>query len=349
MVSLTRRGWGTVGLVVLSTVLANGPGGRRALNAVVVPLLLAVIAAVIAVRRTDRPEFDRILPADGFVGESHVVELAFETGKPLAGVVREEHDDGIDPGTERIEATIDDDPVTYEVTYESRGVHEFGPLRLAITDVLGLATTEFEYLETDTVVAYPRVYELTGATRSELSMLAGSALDKEREEFDRIREYESGDSLRDIHWKSSAKQADDELVVKEFAAEEDVGDVTIAVETDEETADDTAEAGASLAVHFLAMGVSVGMRFPQHRSLEPDAGADHRRRLLEGLALLTAGDVPPGDRESADVRVRGRDGRVSVAIDDHETSFASLAGVEAPGVRAADAPDSDTGPTEVAS
>jgi uncharacterized protein (DUF58 family) len=336
MVSLTRRGWSALALVGLCSVLANGPGGRRALNAVVLPMLLAVIAAVIAVRRTDRPEFERILPANGFVGESHTVSLDFDTEKPLAGVVEDDRDDGLEERTERVEATVSEDPVSYEVTYENRGVHEFGPLRLTVTDVLGLATTEFEYTATDTVVAYPRVYELAGATRSELSMLAGSALDREREEFDRLREYDPGDSLRDIHWKTSAKRADDELVVKEFAAEEEVGNVSIAVETDEETVDDTAEAAASLGVHFLAMGVSVGTQYPNHRALEPDAGADHRRRLLHRLALMTPGELSSADREGADVHVRGQGGEVLVRIDQRETTFGSLVGIDAGGVSATD-------------
>jgi uncharacterized protein (DUF58 family) len=347
MVSLTRRGWAALALVGVCSILANGPGGRRALNAVVVPLLLAVIAAVVAVRRTDRPSFTRVLPGDGFVGETHSVALEFDTDKPLAGVLREDTDDGLATESDDIDATIDDDPVSYEATYERRGVHEFGPLFLSVTDVLGLAKTSFEYTDTDSVTAYPRVYELAGATRSELSMLAGSALDKEREEFDRLREYDSGDSLRDIHWKSSAKRADDELVVKEFAAEEEVGDVTLSVETDESTADAAAEAAASLAVHFLSMGVSVGLRIPHQRALEPDAGADHRRRLLERFAFLSAGELPPGERDEADVGVEGYDGDAVVRIDDHETNFDSLAGLGISGSSGVDPIENDAAPPEV--
>jgi uncharacterized protein (DUF58 family) len=180
-------------------------------------------------------------------------------------------------------------------------------------------------------------------------MLAGSALDKEREEFDRLREYDPGDSLRDIHWKSSAKRANDELVVKEFAAEEDVGNVSIAVETDEDTADAAAEAGASLAVHFLSMGVSVGMQYPNHRALEPDAGADHRRRLLHRLALMTPGELSPGDRDDADVHVKGLAGDVYVRIDERETTFASLSGIDGADLSARDPIDPDVGRTEVVS
>jgi len=326
MVSLTRRGWGVLAVVsflVANAVLVAG----RSINAVVMPLLLVVVAAVIAIYWTDKPDLVRTLPEPGFVGETGSVELSFDVEQPTTGVVEDEVGEGISSTTNRVETTVRDRPIRYDVTYERRGVHELGPATLAVTDVLGLASHTFEYTDTDAVLVYPTVYELTGATRSELAMLTGSALEKEREEFDRIREYESGDSLRDIHWKSSAKQPGDDLIVKEFVAEDDVGEVILSVEGAEERADEMAEAAASLAVHFLSIGVAVGMRFPDGLSIEPDAGPDHRTRLLGYLARVTGGEVTVSDREVADVRVDARDEEVSVGVGPRETTFESLAGV----------------------
>jgi uncharacterized protein (DUF58 family) len=324
-----------VGIVAVCVAMAVQFGGR-ALDAVVMPLILVVVAAGIAIRRADRPNVYRTVPGDDFVGRTGTVELEFETGKPQAGVVHDELPAGLASEENRIETTVGRGPVTYEVTYLERGLHEVGPLTLSVTDVLGIATKTFEYGPTDTVVVYPRVYELTGASRSELAMLAGSALDREREEFDRLREYESGDSLRDVHWKSSAKRPAEDLVVKEFVAEEEVGDVSIAVEATDGNADRMAEAAASLAIHFLSMGVAVGMAVPDGVSLDPDAGADHRTRLLETLARVGAGEVGGTDRDDADVYVDATDGEVTVTIGGRETTFESLAGVR---IRDADGAD----------
>lgn len=298
--------------------------GARSLAAVVMPLTLAVVAALVTIRRTDRPAMTRTPPTNGFVGESRVVEIDFETDTPMAGVVRDELGEGVSAAVGRIQTTVGGEPVRYEITYEERGVHELGPVHLAVTDVLGLATRQFTYPARDSVIGYPRVYDLAGATRSELAMLAGGAIDREREEFDRLREYESGDSLRDVHWKSSAKRPEDDLVVKEFVADDEVGTVTLAVEATRGNADRVAEAAASLAVHFLAMGIAVGIRFPDGTSLEPDAGADHRTRLLEHLARVGWGDLPTGEREGTDVYVRADDSAVVVRVNGEETTFESL-------------------------
>lgn len=327
MVSLTRRGWGTLGVVV-ACVWMGSTFGWRSLLAVVVPLGLSVVAGAVSVRYTDRPALRRVVPEDGFVGETRDVELDFETDTPVSGVVHDDHGPGVSATGNRVDTTVGNGAVGYELTFENRGIHDLGPATLVVTDVLGLATRTFEYLDRDRVVAYPRVYELSGASRSELTMLADGALDREREEFDRLREYRSGDSLRDIHWKSSAKQPQDDLVVKEFVAEDDVGDVVVAIEATEGNADRMAEAAVSLVMHFLSMGIAVGVDFPGGRSLDPDAGADHRTRLLEGLARVQAGNLTPGQREAADVVVLAEDDGVTVRVEDRETTFASLAGLE---------------------
>lgn len=332
--SLTRRGWGALAVVAGSIAIAalfgaggcGVPGEGCSLNAVAIPLTLGVVAAGVAAYRASPPDPDRRPPGDGFVGETRTVTLEFDTDAPVTGRVH----DGVPGGTSAVgndvETTIGARPIEYELTYEGRGVHRLGPVSVTVRDVLGLVERSFETPLYHETVAYPRVYDLAGATRTELAMLAGSALDREREEFDRLREYEEGDSLRDVHWKSSAKRPQDDLVVKEFVAEDEVGDVVVAAGAAEGEADAMAEAVASVAIHLLKVGIEVGVVVPDGR-IDPGAGLEHRTRLLELLARTGPGDVP-GDDRPADVTVRAVPGKVVVSVGSMETTFASLAGLD---------------------
>ncbi|WP_162562561.1 hypothetical protein [Salinigranum rubrum] len=85
---LTRRGW-TVVAVALSGTLMAAWFGARSLNAVVFPCLVALVAAVVQVRRTGVPTVDRTLPPNGFPGDSGEVTLRFETDAPFTAVVRD--------------------------------------------------------------------------------------------------------------------------------------------------------------------------------------------------------------------------------------------------------------------
>lgn len=320
--SLTRRGWWTVGVVVVCLVLGV-LFGRRALDAVALPLALAVVAAVVTTRRADAPVVDRRLPDDGHVGETGDVILSFDVSSPTSGTVSDDVDDGLVAENSEQATTITDEPLTYEIKYRQRGIRSVGPLSVEVRDVLGLARARFAYNSVSHLTVYPRVHELRGITRSRLVALAGAAPDREREAFDRIREYEPGDDLRDVHWRSSAKRPGGDLIVKEFLAEEDVDDVHVAVETGPDHEDVAAEVGASLVVHLLSAGLSVKLTTPQGHSGEPVAGLTGRRRLLEQLAVLTPGDLGPGAREAAvHVDARGTDPVVRIA--DAEISFDAL-------------------------
>ncbi len=320
---LTRRGWGVVAIVVGLEAVALLFGAVPALNAVVLPLAIAVIAGLVTTRRADRPEVRRLPPEDGFVGELRTVRIESDHETPASAVVHDEVPEGVDAAGNRVATTVGDDPVEYRITYRQRGAHRLGPVTVAVTDVLGLARRQFHYALVDEVLAYPPVYELSGATRAELSMLSGGALDREREQFNRLREYQPTDPLRDVHWKTSAKRPDDDLVVKEFAAEQDLGEVTIAGSGDD--ADRMAAAVASVAVHLLVEGVAVGVVVPGGQ-VDPDVGAPHRTALLELLARTEGGDLRRDESDDADVRVEATGDRVVVRVDDRETTFASLTG-----------------------
>ncbi len=324
--SLTRRGWVAVGIVVVCVALGVA-FGRRSLDAVVLPLVLAVLAAVVATRRASPPTVVRRPPRNAPVGSGGEVRIDFEVETPTSGVVSDTVGEGLSAVDGERETTITDGPFTYDVEYHERGVHEVGPLEVEVRDVLGLAATRFEYGSVDRVTVYPRIHELRGMTRSRLVALAGTAPDREREEFDRLREYDPGDDLRDVHWRSSAKRSDDDLVVKEFLAEDDVDDVVLAVEASPGTDDLAAEVAASLVVRLLAAGLSVGLVMPDGRQHDPVAGPKGRRVLLERLAILGPGELAAAERETA-IHVDARDPDPTVRVGVVEMSVDALLGRE---------------------
>jgi uncharacterized protein (DUF58 family) len=91
-----------------------------------------------------------------------------------------------------------------------RGLWTVGPLRARIEDPFGLALLATDVGPDAALVVYPRIevlHETTprdprpGGGRSSLFQLASAA-----EEFYSIRDWQHGDDLRKVHWRSSAKR-----------------------------------------------------------------------------------------------------------------------------------------------
>jgi len=336
---LTRRGYAVLGVVVLG--VGNAAlYGPRALNAVVAPAAVALLAAVVLVRRVDRPTMERVVVDEGFVGETHTVELRFESDAAFTGQVVDHVPDGLAASGNELTTAIEDTTVAYDVTFARRGVHELGPTRVVARDVLGLAERTFEYGATRELLVYPRVHDLRGRARHELNLLPDVELVNNRGEFDNLREYQRGDSLRDIDWKKSAKATGDEMIVKEYVDEDDIGEVRIAAETAQErtrgppeeaareSADAMAEAAASIAAFLLDAGLGVGVTVPGG-SIEPDEAHDQRTAILELLARTGPGRVGSEDRAAADLRLRADGTDVTVGLEGERVPFSRLAGDDA--------------------
>lgn len=343
--SLTRRGWAALGLAggcLVVSVLFGARGG--ALNAVVLAMVVTVLAAVVTTRRATAPPVERRLPPDDAVGAEGEVALEFDPEVPVTGVVEDTVAEGLDAEGATRETTVADEPLTYTVRYRDRGVHEVGPLSVTAADVLGLARVRFEYAGVDALTVYPRVYELRGMTRSRLVALAGDAPDREREEFDRVREYDPGDDLRDVHWRTSAKRPGEDLVVKEFLAEDEVDTVAVAVESTADDADQAAEVAASVAAHLLSAGLEVRLDTPDHQGGTAVAGPAGRRAVLERLAVFDGGTLTPGARD-ADVHVDAREDPV-VRVGRTETTPEALLATLDGSFGASTDTDTDTDPTD---
>jgi uncharacterized protein (DUF58 family) len=333
---LTRRGYVVLGVVLLGVGLA-ATFGPRALNAVVLPAAVALAAAVFQVWRADVPRVTRQTPPDDFPGESGDVTLSLDAPQSYPATVTDDLPYGVE-GDSRTDTVVGDGrPVTYRVTYRERGEHELGPAVVVACDILGLAERELVTEGTDSVLVFPRVRPLSGAAHTALYRLYAPEVTNRREEFDGLREYVRGDSLRDVHWKSSAKR--DDLIVKEFVAESDAESVSVSVGGTRSAADAMAEAGATLAVALVAAGVPVTLSTP---SGVVEAAAGDRRSLLKHLALAEGGRVPD---DGADVVVEASEAAVSVRFADRETTFEALVD----GRRPSRSPTESTGATRPAS
>ncbi len=112
----------------------------------------------------------------------------------------------------------------YRVPTNQRGRYTLGPLTLTVTDPFGLARRSWVAGDADEVTICPQVHELRPPPGAPGRLRSASAFAVrfhapavDGEEFLTLREYEVGDDLRRIHWRSTARTG--ELVVREDEAQ----------------------------------------------------------------------------------------------------------------------------------
>jgi len=327
--ALTRRGRVVLGVCLVGTVMALVVGGRS-LNAVVIPGVVALVAAYLQVSRVDPPGAVRSGLTDGFVGETHEIRIEFNGGglgipvePPFVGLVADRLDEGLVGPDEEIRTAIGNEPATYEVRYQDRGGQGFGPIDVAATDVLGLFRKRMVLDSHDRVVLYPECYPVPAWFRRGLYADDALGESRQREEFDRLREYARGDSLRDVHWPATAKH--DDLVVKEFAAETERRRVSIVGGTGNRrataAADVLARASASLALSLLDDGIPVDLSLPAGE-VDAEPGRRGRRTVLELAARTGTGTI--SDSEEVDVRIEADTADARIHANGTAVDFSAL-------------------------
>jgi uncharacterized protein (DUF58 family) len=101
-----------------------------------------------------------------------------------------------------------------------RGKYTIGPITLRSAYPLGISAIEHSIPETQPkLTVYPKVFEIShlpffSATNMPSSSAEAMAKSGGSEEFFGTREYRQGDSIKYIHWRSTAKYS--KLIVKEF-------------------------------------------------------------------------------------------------------------------------------------
>ena len=139
--------------------------------------------------------------------------------------------------------------VRYVLPEVPRGRYRFDAVRAVFEDPFGLAHAEQDLGAESTLLVYPRLVELERVF-SELgvTLAGGHVVLRRTAGFDlhSVREYQQGESLRKVHWRTTAKRG--ELMVKEL---EDMPHDEIAVLLD---ADSRAVVGESFDVQVRAAG-----------------------------------------------------------------------------------------------
>src|SRR5262245_59927889 len=153
----------------------------------------------------------------------------------------------------------------YRVRLQQRGRHRFNGLRLVSVDPLGLSVVAAPMEAPAEILVYPRIVPLT-----ERCLPSGAGSQGFRDDvftrrgdgatFHGIREYQPGDPLRRVHWRSSARWG--RLTVVEFDDERSC-DLVLALETRRgspagEGPESSFEYGVTLAASLASLAAHCG-------------------------------------------------------------------------------------------
>lgn len=180
---------------------------------------------------------------------------------------------------------------SYELTGVPRGEHCFGPIRLKLSDPLGLLEKEMEVAVLDRVIVYPRYEKLTlppFQTQIEQGYVPSRhQLYRDVTMVSGIRDYQPGDRFSLINWKVTAKQ--NEMMVKEFEQQLSANDVMFVLDcTANERFEAAVSLAASLANSLLYAGVQGGLlAVGEKRIFSPlNSGEKQFKRILNHLAVV---------------------------------------------------------------
>lgn len=192
-----------------------------------------------------------------------------------------------------------------------RGQFTLGPITIVAGDPFGLYQFPRHIATTSSIIVYPKTYPIYDFATPTGALTGGQAVRRMSYEITPhaagIREYAPGDSMKRIHWKSSARR--DKLFVKEFEMDP-LGDVWIFLDlsrdslvtrpsafnhADHRTLPPSTEEYAisvagSLAQYFIGNSRTVGfMSYTPHREyLAPDRGDRQLTDILEVLAMASS-------------------------------------------------------------
>lgn len=324
---LTRRG--IVAVCILAFALIQGYlFGERALNYVVAPGLAALAAGAILLWRAETPTVERSSVRSGFPGETRHETITVEGGGIADVAVASPPET---PG-EPIDTTVSL-PVQLDrkIAFRERGVYTLGPVTVRQRDPLGLVGTTVKFSDQRDVTVYPEIYELDRA--AVVGSIIGRDHDTGGQSFDWLREYQDGDPLQRIHWKSTAKH--DELLVAHTEPNRRSDQIHVVIDWQRTVTDELASAAASLVVLLFDSDLEVSLTLPDDRiaddSIAERRGQQHRETLLTVLAdpneharnADAAGRYHLGEvlHETAELLIREESGTVMVRIGDEAVPF----------------------------
>jgi uncharacterized protein (DUF58 family) len=191
-----------------------------------------------------------------------------------------------------------------ESVCEHRGVFTLGPLTVRTGDPFGLFTLTQEYPQTTTLIVMPPIVplpsiEVAPSGRAGEGKLRANTFERTVSTYG-VRSYAPGDSLRSIHWRTSARR--DDFFVRLFDSTP-AGDWWLFLDLEEKMQagqgeDSTSEHSIILAASLADMGIRAGRAVglvAQGKTLTwlPPLGGDSQRwEILRALALANLGGRP---------------------------------------------------------
>jgi uncharacterized protein (DUF58 family) len=323
---MTPRGRAVLAVGLLVYVVA-WVFGSRALYPVATGLLFSVALALGWVRASSRPPHVRRHGAAGGVVEGDDVRVDVEVepvtavGPPTLvaherpGRLGERRVELVRAGRRRFVGG-------YSLQHVPRGRYRFDAVRLVVEDPFALARAEIVLGEPQALVVYPRLVAL------ERLFSEGGAFAQEGRrlllrrpsgfELHSVRDYEQGESLRKVHWRSTARRG--HLMVKELedAPRDEVavlldGDAAAVAGTPPQSTFDVAvrAAGSILQAHVRRGRRCVLVVNSSAREVQPVSSASGDwRRALETLAA-----AEPDARTSLPALLRSEGGVASRALE----------------------------------
>lgn len=301
-VTLTRRGWSLVGaalgLVVGSFLL--GTIEMLVLGVAALALLAAVSWWLAAGREPFLAIQRRVKPDRLHVGSDGRIDLRVENrGKrtsPLL-IATDWFDEGrraarflvppLQPGATARAA--------YRVPTRRRGRYRVGPLAISASDPFGLARREVPSVADSEVLVRPRVYDIVAPVAVGSRIAGDSDLPAPRamasdlgDEFLTLREYELGDDLRRVHWRSTARTG--ELMIRQNEARwRSRATVVLDVHPeahDPESFESAVEAVASIVTRLVRLQRRVEVATSAGEFL--GTGGDPRHDVIDRLATVSS-------------------------------------------------------------
>jgi uncharacterized protein (DUF58 family) len=299
---LTGRAWAVVGggaLLWAASRLIGSPD----LHMVALALLLLVPLAGIVVRitRHDLSATRRLSARRVFPGT--VVEVGLEVhnrGRRRTSLLLLEDRLPASLGRSSRAALADVPPdgrraVSYGLRARGRGRYPVGPLAVWVGDPFDLVRHRIEFPDRHDLVVYPEIEDLGSIPVAAPAGGAGDSstrqLFRAGDEFYTMRQYETGDDLRRIHWPSVARTG--QLMIRQ---DEAVRRAQAAVFLDTRASalgehhdafERAVSVAASIGAHYLRAGFAVRLGTPD-RAPRPVDGD----QFLELLALIRPSRTP---------------------------------------------------------
>jgi uncharacterized protein (DUF58 family) len=207
---------------------------------------------------------------------------------------------------------------SYFLPTSRRGETQVGPLRVTVTDPLGLFRRRLHYGGTAALLVHPRVVPLETLPSGTAASLDGPTSPTAATgtvTFHALREYVHGDDLRHVHWRTTARTGT--LMVRQLV-DSSLPRTTVLLDNrpdryaDEDGLELAVDIAASVLVAAARAGFPVLLATADGDLSTVDAGRGGVEGMLRRLALVAACDSADLARTAAGLRPGPTGGSLTV-------------------------------------